>query len=306
VAVLAGVEFTLDRGALVPPMVATVVAAAVVVGGGQARIAALLVAVVATATAWWCGANRLRARFAAALVVAGVAGLLAAELARELEGPRDSWGITGLAGALVFAFGAVAASSGRRRRAVALAWSTPLLATAGAWAALWASLGFAGAAVWTAAMAVAALGATWSGASPWRSRWTCRSRAPGPRALGALAVAASVAAVGAAITGTVVREHSVALAWGWLSSGAGEIVVVMTACGVRQWRFVPPARVRGLAVVTVAAVVLIAVVPGLVADGAWLGPAVVFVTVGAVLVEARVPRARSAEAAATRRQTEKR
>ena len=80
----------------------------------------------------------------------------------------------------------------------------------------------------------------------------------------------------------------------------------MTACGVRQWRFAPFARARALAVVTVAAVTLITVVPVLVAEGRWLGPAVVSVTVGAVLVEARVPRVRSAEASATRARTGKR
>jgi hypothetical protein len=287
VAALVGTELVLERGALVPPMIATVVAAAVLAGGAHARVAALLVAIVATASAWWCSPARMGARFVGALAVAGVAALLAAEAASAVEGPADVAGIAALLGAVVFACGAMIAAPGRRRRAVALVWSVPLLAVAAAWAAAWAesweAMGVAGAAVWVAVMAVAAFGADGWGAPPWHLR---HAVAPRHRARVALVAISGLVAVAAAVTG-IVGAHGAALGWGWVSSGAGELVVVMTACGVRQWRFAPRARARGLVVTLTASLVLLAAVPGLVGDGSWFGPVLVTVVLMLVLAEAR-------------------
>jgi hypothetical protein len=306
IAVLAGAEFTLRRGALIPPMVATVTALAVVVGGDDVRTSALLVGVVATGTAWWCGSERLRVRFVGALAVAAVGGLLAAEAATALERSGDSLAVTGFVAALVFALTAVLASGERRRGSVALVWSLPVLAAAAGWAALWSAIGVPGAAVWVALMGVTLVGAGWWGAPPWRARWSSRVRSGGARLPGLLVALGALVAVAAAAIGSTVTEHSVALAWGWVSSGSGEAVVVMTACGVRQWRLAPRARVRGLVVTSTAAAILIALVPRLVADGSWAGLAVVTITIAAVLLESRIPGARAAATVRARAEAERR
>jgi hypothetical protein len=200
----------------------------------------------------------------------------------------------------VFALGAVLTSPGRRHRGVALTWSVPLIAAAVAWAALWSAIGSVGAAVWVSAMGAAVSTAAWSGAPPWRARWELRTptRVGGVAAVALVAVA--VVALGGAVVGTVSHDRSTAPAWAWLGCGAAEVLVVMTAGGVRQWRFAPRARLRGLVAVTSAAVVLVVAVPSLVADGSWAGPALVLVVVGAMLGESRAPRRRRAEVDDTR------
>jgi hypothetical protein len=284
VAMLVGTEFVLTRGALVPPMAATVVAAAVVVGGPRTHLAALLVATVATATTWWCSSSRLGLRFVGALALAGVAGVLAAAAADAVGRSDELGSIAAVTGALAFAVGVIAAAPGRRRRVLALVWSVPLVAAAVAWAESWAVIGVVGGLVWVVAIAVAVAGADAWGVSPWGVRHVLRcSRRTRLVAVGFL----GLVALAAAAAGTIANDHATAVGWGWVSAGAGEVVLVMVVCGVRQWRFAPWARTRGLVVSLLASLVLVAAVPRLVGEGIWAGVALVVVTLGTVLAEAR-------------------
>jgi hypothetical protein len=288
VSVLAGVEFAVDAHALVPPMVATVVVAGALVGGGDLRLAAVIAAVVATSTSWWCGSEPLRVRFLVALTFATGAAALASQIA--LDWPRSSGSaVLGacVAGAVFAALSAIVGPT-RTRMVGGLAWSIPLIAASGAWAAVWLQLGLGGAVVFTGAMAAALVGLVWWGAPWWRSRLA--HRVPGvPRALPRLMAALVVLAVATALVARAASDTHAARAWTWTSAGIAEFVVVMTASGVRQWRLAPRPRGLGFVLTASTAVVLLVGASSFSNDRSWALTSIVAGSMVVMLAVARRP-----------------
>jgi hypothetical protein len=288
VSVLAGLEFAVDAHGLVPPMVATVVVAGAVVGGGELRLAAVIAAVVATTTSWWCGSEPLRVRFLVAVTLATGAAALASQVA--LEWPRSSG--TAVVGACVTGavFAALTALAGptRRRVAAALGWSLPLVAAAGAWGAVWSQLGLGGAVVFAGAMAATLVGCVWWGAPSWRSRLA--RRVPGvPGALPRLMIAVASVAVASALVARVPSGADAVSTWTWTSAGIAELVVAMTASGVRQWRLAPRPRVVGFVLTTGTAVGLLVGASTLWDDRSWAWTSVVVASMFVMLAVAQGP-----------------
>jgi hypothetical protein len=298
VSVLAGAEFAVDAHVLVSPMVATVVVAGALVGGGELRLAAVLAAVVATTTSWWCGSEPLRVRFLVAVTFATGAAALASQVA--LEWPHSSGSaVVGacVAGALFAAVTAVA-SRMRRRVALAVGWSLPLLAAAGAWGAVWAQLGTGGALVFAGAMATVLVAVVWWGAPTWRSRLA--DRVPRvPRVLPRLVAAFATLAVATALMARTASDPAAMRTWTWTSAGIAEFVVAMTASGVRQWRLAPAPRVVGFVGTTTMAIALLVGASLLSERRSWAWTAVVTVSMLVMLLISRRP-ARAVQRVPTR------
>jgi hypothetical protein len=296
-AIALGVEVAPHRGALVPPLVALVlIPACAVLDDDRLRLGAVVVALVATATSWWCEHPIRPVRLLAALAVALGAALAAAQVAMELPRSMSGIAIGALIAGVVFELITVMPAPGRSRHGVALVWLVPVIGTAVAAAAVWRSMGNVGALV-TAAFGTAALvgWASW-GAPAWRSRVAIgvARRAPAAVVLAMPALLAS-AALGAAVVGVSVAEHVTAVAWAWIAAGLGEAVVATSAAGIRQWRFAPWPRRRGLATMLVVAIVLVVVAAPLATRGSPWGPAVVAAAMALVLFAARGPARRVRE-----------
>jgi hypothetical protein len=273
---------------LVPPLVALVVIpACAVLAEDRIRVGVVIVAVVTTATSSWCERRPAPRRIVAAIAMAvGTAGVVA-QLAITLPRTVDGVVVGALVAGVAFEVIALLLAPDRRRRAVVLAWMAPIVATAVAGAAVWRNVGARGALVVAILASASLLGwAAW-GAPAWRSRVSRRVAAPAAilpsmwMVLAALALGASIAAVS--------LEHTAAVGWAWTAAGVGEVVIAMTAAGVRQWRFAPGSRRIGLATAIVASALLVGAGAPLVARGSVWGPVVVAATLCAVGAVARVP-----------------
>ena len=293
IAVLAGLELVVERGARFAPLSAlVVVAATVVVDRGDARAAAVIVAVAVVATQW-CVApdhDRSRVRLLAGVAFASGAALLAATLATAT--PRT---VTGLAlGALAAGFGfegiAVLSGSRRRTRVVTAVWNAPLVATAVAWAITWRSVGSAGGVLFAAAVAATLAVIGWWAAPTWRSRVlqpALRDRAAGP--VMAVLVGGATTATVAAIVAVTRTDHAVAVTWGWVSVGLGESVTAAVAIGVHQWRFAPRARAVALGTLLGVSALLLFGVSHVLVEGDVAGVVSIAALMVGVLLLARRP-----------------
>jgi hypothetical protein len=304
IAVLAGIEFGVDRSTLVPPMVAVVVAAAVAADGSHERFVAALVATVATVTSWWAITPTSRPRMLAALATAFGAALVVAEVAVALPRTMNGVALGAVAAGLAFEVIAVLAGTRRRQRSSGILWTFPLLAAAVAWSIVGRRLGLpAGGAVVVLALSGACAAAVWWGAPVWRSRVLERvMRRAAPRFLAPTLALVSLAAVTVAVLGVCVAPHAYVVDAAWVSAGFGECATAMGMMGVRQWRFAPHPRAGGLIVLLGVATLFLALVPALVTAGSWWGPVAAAVLVLVVCVIARGPaaRARSVERAPER------
>lgn len=293
IAVLAGIELVVERGAVLAPLSAlVVVAATLVVDRGDARPTAAIVATVVVATHWCMGPDddRSRLRLLAGVATASGAALLAATLATA-----TSRTVTGLAlGALAagFVFEGVAVLGGRRPRArgVTAVWNAPLVATAVAWAIAWRALGTRGGVVFAVAVsATLATIACWA-APTWRSRVlqpVLRDRAFCH--VMALLGVTSAAALLAAVVASTRAGHADAATWAWISVGLAESVTAAVAIGAHQWRFAPRARARTLAVLIGVSALILFVVPRLLLDGELAGSVLSAALLVVVLLLARRP-----------------
>jgi len=286
IAVLAGVEFGVDRSSLVPPMVALVVVAAVVVDGPHARFAAALVATVATITSWCSAGHASRLQMLGALATTFGAAVLAAEIAAQLPATMSgiAWGA--FAAGLVFEAIAVMAGARWRIRGVRAWWTLPLLAAAVAWSMAARGLGVdrAGALLAvTLALAASCAAAAWWGAPAWPSRALGRGvRGVSPQLLLPTLAGVAIAAVVAAVLGAP-----------WVSAGFGECAAAMAAMGVRQWRFAPRPRAIALMLLLVVVVAFVGGVPELVRAGSWWGPILAAALGAAIVAIAHQPAAKA-------------
>ena len=288
VSVLAGVEFAVDAHGLVPPMVATVVVAGAVVGGGELRLAAVLAAVVATTTSWWCGSEPLRVRFLVAVTFATGAAALASQVALEWPQSSGSAVVGACVTGAVFAVVTAMVDPIRTRVVAALGWSLPVVAAAAAWSAVWSQLGIGGVFVFAPAMAAALVGVVWWGAPWWRSRLARRVPAVSG-ALPRLMLAVALLAVAAALAARATSDPHALSTWTWASAGIAEVVVAMTASGVRQWRLAPMPRAVGFVATGSATIVVLVGASVFSNDRSWAWTSVVVVSMLVMLTVARRP-----------------
>jgi hypothetical protein len=227
-------------------------------------------------------------RFLVAVTVATGAAALASQVA--LEWPRSSGStVVGacVAGAVFAAVTAMAGTT-RVRVAVAVAWSLPLLAAAGAWGAVWSRLRVGGAVVFAGVMGAALVGVVWWGSPMWGSRLACRARGA-PRAVPLLTAAVALLAVATALMARVTSDVDATHTWTWASAGIAEVVLAMTASGVRQWRLAPTPRAVGFAVTTGTAVGVIVAASAFANDRSWVWISIVVMAMFVALLVARQP-----------------
>jgi hypothetical protein len=247
VAIVAGVELVVDgRVPIAPVLGVVVVGVTIAVGRDDAAFAAVLVAGLATAVSWWVSGRPLTARVLLSVLgatILGVAGALAATA--DVVGSVGDLAV-GPAGLVLFALGAAVAARARfRAEAMAVVWVAPLAALASSRSVAGGHGQLAGLGLAVGTVGLAAMAGTWCGAAPWRSRFLSRRmgevRGRGRRmTCGGLCVATAVLAV----VSTVAEPHAAFV--GGLAVTTGEIAVTMALFGVRQWRFAPGARARGV------------------------------------------------------------
>ncbi len=289
--VLAGAELVVDRRTILPPLVALlVVTATVVVGRDEVAFAAALVAVTAVAVSWWCTGRASRPALAAvAAVTLGVA-LVAAVLGTA--SPRTLAGsLVGAATAaiVVEVVGIVTAAERRRAGARAL-WTAPLVAAAFGWAWVWRTIGHGGAAVFVIAGLATLAAVAWWGAPAWRSRRLAHAtRSADGRRLGAVFAALAAITLATSVVAVVAREPELGTAVAWVTAGLGASVTAMVAMGVRQWRLATRPRAAGLVTLFATGALFVTVVPRLLLDGSFVGPAAVVVLELVLAVHARAP-----------------
>jgi hypothetical protein len=261
-ALLAGVELAVHRGALVAPLAALVVIGGLVAGGSHAADGALFAALVATLVAWLApGIDRGAGRRGAVLVVAAVlvaAGGAAASVAVDhvLRPGRGAsvaaLTVLALAGLVFAAVAVVVGGSARAVEAQRLAWVAPLLPVAAALAVGGRLIGDTGALALTGGLVLVLCVTAWWGAPPWASRVlaaTARAAPPhGSRA--ALAATAALSVGGGVVGALTTAEPRVALVL--VAFAAAETCAAIALVAIRQWRFAPRARTRSAAIVCVA------------------------------------------------------
>jgi hypothetical protein len=254
-AVLLGVDLRVDVARVVPPLVGIVAVAAAVVHDGNGWVAAPLVAVAATVVAW-------RALVPARALVVGIgAGGACAGIARVITPRAGSLAAVLVAIAAAGAFAIVAIACGGRGRARAtliprFAWSAPLFLVAALLAEAWGVLGIGGGIVYGAGVAHAVVGTGWWGAAPWGSRGLARVSAAWVPRRHRAATALMVLATGTLATVAALapgRHRALAL----VTAAAVEIVAAGALVAVRQWSFVPRRRLWSTAVVALVAVLAV-------------------------------------------------
>jgi hypothetical protein len=99
-----------------------------------------------------------------------------------------------------------------------------------------------------------------------------------------------IVAVAVVAVGPAVFHGDAVLVCAWLGVALGEVAVVTTAWGVRQWRFAPGPRRRALAALLVAGATLVVAVPPIATSGVPVAaPALAALLLGVTAVLARVP-----------------
>jgi hypothetical protein len=177
-----------------------------------------------------------------------------------------------------------------------IGWRVPLWCSALAGASVWAIVGTGGGLVFAAVLALTVVAAGWWGTPPWPSRIARVLTPSPPRHVDRVAVGAALAAVALVALGPASFHGDALLVCVWLGVAAGEAAVVMTAWGVRQWRFVAAARRRALGTLIAVALALVLGAPELATtDVRVAAPALAAVLMMVTIALARVPSRRVRE-----------
>jgi hypothetical protein len=303
-AVVVGAELGDDARVAVPPLLAAIVVAALVVtDGDRAWIAALLVATIGTAAT---RLGRARPQLVRALLAAVVAGTAAAGIAQLAPGSAVGRAAVVLAAGVVFDATSTLAGARRRRPRpdltrsdmglASIGWRAPLWGSALAGASVWAIVGTGGGLVFAAVLALTVVAAGWWGSPPWPSRIARVLTPTSPRHVVRVAAGVALAAVALVALGPSSFHGDGQFVCVWLGVAAGEAVVVMTAWGVRQWRFVAAARRRALGTLLAVALALVLGAPELATtDVRVAAPALTAVLMMVTVALARVPARRVRE-----------